>query len=311
LWLPRAVWRAVSCVVQFVANLSARFSRAIENGNTKIIACGTALDNAVLTGELRRRVRKVNWCRHWLISGLLAFTVFALFALYPLGNDLFWKAEFVGRKNSWATYDWSGWAGGLIAVTLLICGAISVLAVSDLGQSYDADRANGTLVFLFLTPMQDRDMLRGKLLASVSYALLIQTIALPFLLLGAFVSLLLGEWTTLGFMLMGIFFVLSLLAFSCGLHLFFGVRSKKPGAGSGNALGVGCVIEIALWAAYGWFLSITYPLTNAQETLMWGAFYVVLCVVHFGVAMLSWHLALRSLRALRQGKAGTAGKVAA
>ena len=104
--------------------------------------------------------------------------------------------------------------------------------------------------------------------------------------------------------------VTSVLAFSCGLQLFFGVRSSKPGVGSGKAILAGIVLEVALWSVNAWLQSLRHPWVQSHEPALWLVFWTVLIAFHIGIARLGWHLALGSLRLLRTGASGTSGKVA-
>ena len=310
LWPLRLVGRVFSFIGRAWTQMSAWFNRALDNVNTRVIARGVAVDNAVLIGELRRRVRKVNWCRHWVIFAALATTVFGFFGVWPLVAELRWRSNFGSWISAIQNYNWSDWSTALVAITLGFLAVLCVLAVSDLGQSFDADRANGTLVFLFLTPMRDQEILRGKLLASLWYVTPLLGVGVPFLLIGSSISLFVGQWQTLLIALGGTVIVASVLAFSCGLQLFFGVRSSKSGAGSGKAILAGLVIELALWIFNGWVQSLRHPFVQSHATALWLVFWVALCAVHIWVALLGWHLALRSLRRLRTGASGTSGKVA-
>ena len=311
LWPLRLVGRGFSALGRGWSRASAWFNNTSENVNARVIARGAALDNAVLTGELRRRVRKINWCRHWVVFAVLATAVFGFLGVWPLVADLRWRSNFGTWIWAISAYNWSDWSTTLVAVTLGVLAVLCVLAVSDLGQSFDADRANGTLVFLFLTPMQDREILRGKLLASLFYIRPLLCIGVPFLLMGTVVSALAGSWKTVFIVLGGVAVVMSLLALSCGLQLLFGVRSPRPGTGSGKAILAGLIFEIALWTFNSWLQSALYPFSRNHATAMWIAFLVVLCALHLWMALLCWHLALRSLRTLRLGKIGTRGKAAA
>jgi hypothetical protein len=291
---PRLLWRALCAVGAWLKSLMNRLGAWLGRGNEAIIRRGEKRDNAVLTGELRRKVRRTNWCRHWLT---LAFFETAVFLALPL-PILVWELVSTGTLGAAFLLDW----GQIITyVTLIAAWLVAGLSVTDAGQAFDLDRANGTLVFLFLTPLSDAAILSGKVLVQLAYALPLLATALPWLLLGTLSAMAGGSSDPLLLSIFGIGAILSTLVFAACLQTMFATRARKPTEGMGKALLVGGLLEAAGWALFGYWGS-EYDLTGLCGALL------AITVAHFVLAFGAWHLALRAMRRARYGDVIEAGK---
>ncbi len=301
LWTP---FRLVGSVFTFITNGFVRFSDAvkqrIERVNERIIARGTKVDNAVFTSELRRRVRKTNWCRQWLWLSAVAFALFSIGFVLPLLAEASSRVTY--HEMSWseaiAATHWDDYGGSLLIVTGGITLLGAVISVLNTGQAFDRDRANGTLVFLFLTPMSDRAILWGKVAFEALYSSLLLSVVVPYSLLGFVLSLQDGmaAWWIL---ILGVPFVVALAAFAIFVNLLFAVRARKPSEGSAKALLALIVFEFML-----------VGLANLLQATTSILFAFLLIVLHLAAAFVCYRLALMSFRKLRYGDIAVGGKMA-
>lgn len=291
---PRLLWRALRAVGAWLKGLWDRLGAWLDRGNEAIIRRGEKRDNSVLTGELRRKVRRNNWCRHWLV---LLLVECALFLALPFPMVVW---EVIATSTLPAGF-LLGWGMSIAYVTLIAAWLVAGLAVSDAGQAFDLDRANGTLVFLFLTPLSDAAILSGKILVQLAYALPLLATALPWLLLGTLSAMAGGSYDPLLLCAFGIGAILSTLVFATCLQTMFATRARKPTEGVGKALLVGGLLEAAGWGLFVYW-GIEYELTGFCGALL------VITVAHFMLAFAAWRLALRAMRRARYGDVIEAGK---
>lgn len=287
---PRLLWRAWRALGAWLKGLLSRLNAMLDRGNEAIIRRGEKLDNAVLTGELRRKVRRSNWCRHWLVFALIEVMLFSALAAPWLILDVLWS----GRVPS-------DWGQAVTYVTLVAAWLVAGLAASEAGQAFDLDRANGTLVFLFLTPLSDAAILAGKMLAQFAYVLPLLATALPWLLLGGLTAMAGGSPETLLVAVVGAGAVLSTLVFATCLQTLFATRARKPTEGVGKAILLGGACEAAGWILF-FYWSDVYGLAGTCGALL------TITVAHFALAYGAWHLALHAMRRARYGDVMEAGK---
>ncbi len=207
------------------------------------------------------------------------------------------------QNNGWPiNADWQAWGHVLTLVTLTVASLVFLVGTSNLGNALDLDRKNGTLVFLFLTPLSDDELLRGK--ASFFGLTLLPTLTtfVPWLLLGIIMACAGGDWTLLpvGFLAaleISTFGLYCLCRQTCGA-----ASALKTGTGSATAFSRILVIEALLFAVLvlGWNLG-------------WLALCVALILVsvcHIVLARLAWRKALQALHRQRYSDEATRGTVA-
>ena len=224
LWPFHRVGNAFANCGRWMKSVSQALAQRMERFNEAMVARGVQADNAVLTGELRRRVRKANWCRQWLFMSVVALTIFLAFGVFPIMLDLWTYGSWARISLSFSPKDFGAVT---TIVTLILSCLVATIATLGGGQSFDSDRANGALVFLFLTPMNDRAIVWGKAVVELVYASLFLSVAVPWLLLGALLSLLGGDWLMLPIALCGIAGVLSTVLFSTFLNILFACARQE------------------------------------------------------------------------------------
>ena len=311
LWkLGRAIAAFFIAIIQAIINALDRFN----NLNLKIVRAGEKWDNAVLTFDLRRRVMKENWLVVWLLP-LLSGTLFFLFAARP------WELWTIGAQGGGGTTNWNFfavWGSQVSIVTLIAMWGLGALAALNIGRAFDADRANGTLVFLFLTPQTDAQILIGKLLPNLIFVAGWIASGLIWLSLGGLVGTVFGGDKILPFIAVsGIFALAAAILFVATVNLFFAVRARKPLEGQSWALLFCFVFELS--ATFG-FLMLNhylihglvgvyylYSLDVAEEIV--ACFLLVFSALcHLTLAFIAWKLALRAFAKKRYGDVEASGK---
>ena len=288
-WLGK-MWRVFwTALTRVFAGLNVRLRRI----NEAVIARAFSYDNAVLTSEVRRKARRTNWALHWL----LAFCIGALlFLSIPIPLWFYnWLGTPIPTPNVGA---------GVVYFSLGAASLLAWLGVSDGGLSFDRDRADGTLVFLFLTPLSDAEILRGKTWVQYGYMLPILLTTIPWILLGAVGALFESDSSSLLIAIFGFPAVLSVLYFAIHAQILFAVRAKKPTEGAAKALVACIVLELALWILLGAWITIL----GAPGVIF---SLLVAIVIHLFLGFLAWHWALSSMHAIRYGDVKASGKGAA
>jgi ABC-type transport system involved in cytochrome c biogenesis permease component len=291
LWPFNSVWNALRGVYNFVVRLFSFAKSWLLNCNEAVIRRVETLDNPVLTAEVRRKARRTNWSLHWLLALVVESMIFLSLAVPWL------VIEFLTFRRIPAD-----WGQVVCYFAIVVAWMLAGLSVTDGGQAFDRDRANGTLVFLFLTPLQDRAIIAGKALAEFVYAAPLLLTALPWVLIGCMASVASGDFHVLLVCGFGAVAVASTLVFAVYLQTLFAVRARKPGEGAAKALLCGIVVDGGLLISLAMWLN-GYGAVTSLLILS-----IALTVVHCILAFAAWKWALASMRKQRYGDVTAAGK---
>jgi hypothetical protein len=293
----------------------------IERGVHFLVDWGEELGNPVLDMALHRPVKSMvtptnktperptshakisrsaalrqNWC---VQCAMVLFFEVALFVMLAFVGGLLltpWTLS-----SGWPTNpEWQTWGQGLVSVSIAVSLLIVLLGTSSLGNALDRDRTNGTLIFLFLTPLSDSEILSGKLLFPLLNVLPFLATALPWLLLGTAVAFAGGYYAMPIIVLLSLLLVASVLAFSLCWQTRGAARATKTGTGASATvfvLLVECVVGVLLLAAgsNGW-LWLCLALLAASAILL-------------ALALLGWKQALKALNRRRFSDEATRGTV--
>jgi hypothetical protein len=262
-------------------------SAALSRFDNAIAQRGIAFDNALLTADLRSRLRRGGWCAQWLAWQLIAIVIWLSWS-HP------WNISAApSARNEWADN---------VAFSVLGCiWVVAIFSVADVATTFLRDRANGALMFVYLTPMSDRAILIGKLAAYLLRAggqLL--AMALP-LLSAIVVGLGVADYTPLWIALCSVLLAYTTLLCQALLQLATALLSKSTAANSSGALfSVG--LEFCLFAAAIKLASMTNFNTGVALALV--SFFAAL---HLILAHLFWRLSLRTLARRRFGDIDAVG----
>ena len=236
-----------------------------------------------------------------LCFGILALQII-LFGVVSVGNWTLLISPWT-FNNGWpVNTNWQTWGHVLTGVTLAVASLVFLVGTTNLGNALDLDRKNGTLVFLFLTPLSDDELLRGKACFFALTLLPTLTTFVPWLLLGIGMACAGGDWTLLPVGLLASLEIVS-FGFYCLCRQTFGAASAlKTGTGSATATSRILLAEafLAVVLVLGWNLG-------------WMACCLALILVsvcHIILARLAWRKALNSLHRQRYSDEATRGTVA-
>ena len=277
-WPAKMLWR-------YIASLEGR-----------IIERCAQIENPVLAAKLKAHLAREHWLAQVLVLAALSISLLGIVELANLPAST--------PVTAAALWHNIGVDGPDILLTALI--AMWIVAVCApllaVGSSFDRDRINGTLVFLFLTPMTDTEILVGKALPGWIYAALLCAALLPVTLLAALARMAVGSFDCGADAILGILFILAGAATSTSINIAFAVRAKKPTEGAAKAILT--LLALELGTAACWSMVTEEPtLYNHVGALM---FHIVM---HLAIAAAAWRWACSSLRRQRYGDVAATGKI--
>ena len=256
----------------------------VRRADDGIVQWSKRFANPILSDELQRRLRREHWPLGWAILLLIA-SGFLAQGFYFVG------AAIQGR-----------YVGGVALVATLLFGLTSSLR---LGLCFDRDRANGTLVFVFLTPLTEKEIALGKLLANLIYTGGTFITLLPFLFVGALLELARGNGQIPLNGALLFLFALSLSAYFSGVSLLCATWARKPSQGIALALLVGLLGQALFFLPFGIFMIFSGPFSDNTF------FYIAGCILfalNCITAFFSWRGVLKLLRKHRYSDDVTSGK---
>ena len=189
--------------------------------------------------------------------------------------------------------------------------AVAFVTIVRIGGSFDRDRANGTLVFLFLTPLTEQEIAAGKLKAGLIYSLGLLASAVPFLLLAIILELMDGRWKLSLLWAAAPFYILVLLAGFANLNLLCAVKSRKPGTGAANGFAVNFVIQVCvifLPLIIATLANYLFDLPEVEEEYIAWMMGIWIWLANGGLAIGCWHWAQAVLKKQRYSENITRGK---
>lgn len=283
-WLRGVLLGVWGGVVSFFEGCTELVRRADDG----LVQWSKRFGNPILSEELQRRLRREHWPLGWCVLALMALGFFVQ-GVYFVGTSL------QGR-----------YVGGIALGAMFVLGFFSCLR---LGMSFDRDRANGTLVFVFLTPLTEKEIAWGKLLSNLLYTGGTLLILLPFLLIGIVLESAMGDAKLALAGALCFLFLLSLVAYFSSVSFLCASGARKPTQGAALAFLVGLVGQLLfflpafLWA---YFADNSKP-SLSSETFIYGVGYFVFSL-NCAATFFAWQGALRFLRKQRYSDDVTRGK---
>ncbi|HEX8833025.1 MAG TPA: hypothetical protein VF719_02430 [Abditibacteriaceae bacterium] len=297
-------------VWNWFVRLGRRISAFFTHWNDAIVARAVRWDNPIFLAEVRTRTRRQHWSAQWMaavVGGLFIFIMVSQPWSLRGGN---WIPAAASSLQGWGIVPgapvnslWQSWGRSVAYVVLGAAWLLLASVFSETGRAFDRERANGTQVFLYLTPMHDRELLLGKLAPSFIHAAGLSMAFIIPLLCGCLVALAGGNFAILVVSLFGQLFLLSSMLFIGAIQMLFAVRAVKPGEGSGKAALALLVVEGVLAAG-----AIFWMLQSQSEGPVLCGIFTAGSIIHVVLAALVWKLALWSLGRKRYGDVTGLGK---
>jgi hypothetical protein len=292
LWPWMTLGRGLRTLMLGILNAFEWLSQRLRSWNDALADRTIGLYNPVFTEELRRRLHREFWIVQWFGIVLSGVFLFYLFADVP--------AMLQGGATALGN-----WGESLVSFTLAVAIFATGLSALSMGKSFDRERSNGTLVFLFLTPLTDREIVRGKWLPGLYYALLLFTTALPWLLIGNLAAWYGGNFQSLWYTLLGMGIIAINWLFVAALTMLFSVRAHKPNEGGGKALLAALFCYVSLGGITGWLMKDVDAAATPQIAAGAGIFIACLLLL---LTWAAWRGALYSLRQQRYNESTQRGK---
>lgn len=263
-------------------------------------------DNPILSRGLRNQ-RKDDAALQWLLSvglQLAFFLILLCFALFqPLLILCYGGNTEYNRQAALAMINWRGWGDVVFWVTLAYGLLPNLGALFSHTGVFDKERANGGIVFLFLTPQTESQIIGGHLGAIILPGLWFHCALYPSLLLAALLEIMAGHAALLPLMLLLVLLLHALLPLSAMTSLWSAVHAKNAGEGGGWMLVFGLVPQGILVVATVMVVLATQGFW-AQAAIVLG---IVLCLAGTSIF---WHDALRCLHRERFGDVSLKGTIA-
>lgn len=283
-----AMWNGVKAFFNGINELSRRAEEGVARWSAR-------WGNPVLHDEVKRRVRREHWPAAWLIL--------------PLSGALLWW------QGEWFSGSSFGTPRPEVAVTtLIVAGIIAFLSALRLGSSFDRDRANGTLVFLFLTPLTETEIAKGKLVAGLIFSFGLLLGALPFLILATLLEWFSGDFIFPIYWLLALIFIVTALIYFSVTNLLCSVLARTPGTGTSNGFVVSIFSQLFLIAAPVFAVWIVNYFANAFYPDAWGGgrssvlFALWVWGMNIVLTVFFWRRAVSALRKQRYADDVTRGK---
>lgn len=288
----RILWRILTSPIVFIDGLINAFKCMTNWLDAWLVEIIVRFDNPVLTADMRTRVRREHWPLQWLTVFLLTTTcgLFASLAGQPPNTPITLPNLMASLLNNS-----EGVASFSVGAMWVIAGLVPIFIV---GNSFDRDRANGTLVFLFLTPLSNNAILLGKILPAMLYCAMLQAALLPWMVMSCVGLLWLGKVELIGVALLGMILVIATGLYSLAVSLYFSVQARKPTEGSAKGFLTCSAIFFALLFIYFAVLQLdSFP----------GLVIFTACI-NFAIAVAAWQLSLVVMERQRHGDVAVAGK---
>jgi ABC-type transport system involved in multi-copper enzyme maturation permease subunit len=303
-----ALERILMWPLQFPLKWLQEFAGVVNGWNEAILQWGEKFDNPILTYELRRRLRKESWAWQWL--GLFAGEAI-LFCVIAQPWQLIWTGAQIRPTVSAVAYNnFADWGETVTYAVLILMAIIGVLACLGIGCTFDSDRANGTLVFLYLTPQTDREILIGKWASGMLYVCGVLSTGLVWLGIGVLIAAAPGLSVLIFWLaLCGTVALVTTVFLASTINLFFAVRAKKPTDGQSRALLSYIVVGVALTFFCALIINISDMINwNAGDEIKATVLLLLAALVQVVIAALVWKLTLRAFAKRRYGDVEASGK---
>lgn len=269
------------------------------------LAWGESLDNPVLTRSLRR-ARKNDLAGYIMVIGTILMLLEPLRASVQLssaGAFLSYSGISQDTLSEAATMlVWRNW-GEWMAYVIIAVGCLPPLGfLVGLSSAFDRERASGSMVFLFLTPLSNRAIAGGKIGGALLCGLLLQLPLYPGALLAAIVCGLTGRSDLWPLLLIGLALAHTVLVANIYLSLWCAARARTAGSGCAFALFLGFFPQMLLFIFCG---SVAEKGPFALCLVM-----AVLIPLFLLITRLCWHGTLRLLDQERYAPVALSGTIA-
>jgi hypothetical protein len=244
----------------------------------------------------------VNWLGCLGLQGLVLAILLGLALIKPVSLLFYGGNTGFNRQAALAMLHWRSWGDVVFAIVVAIGLIVNIAVLSSQTKAFDKERTNGGMVFLFLTPLTEIQIIGGYMGAAFLPGAWLHSALYPFILLAAMLEMMAGRFTLLPLLLLLTILLHTLLVWSAVTSIWAAVRAKKTGEG-GLWASVGAMPQIIL------IIALLFGLSRVQGFLALGATSLAIMLSAFATHFF-WNDALRRLHHERFGDISLQGTIA-
>ena len=268
-------------------------------------------DNPILQRAFHIKWRHISMTKdlteNWLalvgFQILVFLVLLGLALLKPISLFFYGGNNEYNRQAALLLLHWRSWGDAVFGAAMVLGLIINLVALSSQTKVFDQDRKNGGMVFLFLTPLSEREIIGGYFGAALLPGAWYHSALYPAFLLAALLEIVAGKWAILP-LLLWLMVLLHTLLICCSIaSVWSAVRAKNAEGGNGWAFFCGLVPQGIL------MVTLLFIISSTQGFWPWAAtaFAIMLGVL---AAYIFWRDALRCLHRERFGDVSLRGTIA-
>lgn len=264
-----------------------------------------SFDNPILRRDLRTK-REESLSSFWLSA--VAMQLFVLLILLglslikPLSLLLYGGNTSYNRQAALEMLNLPIWGNVVFGVAIVFGLLANLAALFSLTKAFDSERANGGIVFLFLTPLTEGEILGGHIGVALVSGVWLHSALYPVILLACLLEIAAGQLSFLPLLLLLVLLLHGLLVLSAITSVWSAVRAKNVSEGGPWAFFSGLMPQAILIIGLMFILS-TAPLLWSYIATFLG---IVFCAAGIFVF---WLDALRGLHRERFGDVSLRGTI--
>ena len=243
----------------------------------------------------------LNWLGCLWLQSLVLLILLGLVLIKPVSLLFYGGNTEYNRQAALAMLHWRSWGDVVFGAAMVIGLIINIAALSSQTKAFDRERANGGMVFLFLTPLTESQIVGGYTAAALLPGAWLHSALYPSILLAAALEMAVGRTTVLILLLLLTILLHALLVWSAVLSIWAAVCAKNGEGGLWASLGA--ALQIFL------IVVLLLVLSKTQGFLAVGATAFAISLSGFA-AYLFWLDALRRLHHERFGDLSIKGTIA-
>jgi hypothetical protein len=302
-WPFKTIARTVFNVIRSIVEDAKPF---IEQQAQALWLWADSFDNPILRRELKTPKFEdiaINWLCYVGLQGFVLFILFGIALLKPMTLLFYGGNSEYNRQTALNMLQWRSWGDIVFSVAIAIGLTANLAALLSQTKAFDRERANGGMVFLFLTPLSEGEIIGAHVGAALLPNAWLHSGLYPSIFLAVLLETIAGHFSFLPLLALLTILLHTLLICSSVTSVWAAVRAKKADEGGAWALLFGAVPQGILLIALLFIISQTRGFWALGATAF--AITIGSGAIHF-----FWLDALRSLHRERFGDVSTKGAVA-
>ncbi len=262
-------------------------------------------DNPILRRALRTK-REENLSTAWLsfvFIQCLILLVLLCVSVFKSVSLLFFGSLGKSGPAALGVFHWRGWGDVAFGVTMAFGFIANLVALFSHTKIFDKERANGGMVFLFLTPLTESEIIGGYLGAALLPCLWHHSALYPFILVACLLEIAAGQVAILPLLLLITLLLHAFLVLNAMSSVWSATRARRVGDGGAWLFFFAMIPQGLFLLIFGGIITSTQGFWAVATTV----FGIILCLF---AAYIFWIDALRCLRRERFGDLAIRGTIA-